>query len=80
MESNNNSGKPTPTLKITPLTNGPYYLINDMEPKEVENLHNSKGQPLSTIRGVALYRCGASNTKPFCDGKHREIKFKDEKN
>jgi CDGSH-type Zn-finger protein len=80
VESNNNSGKPTPTLKITPLTNGPYYLINDMEHKEVENLHKSKGQPLSTIRGVALYRCGASNTKPFCDGMHREIKFKDEKN
>jgi CDGSH-type Zn-finger protein len=80
VESNNNSGKPTPTPKITPLTNGPYYLINDMEPKEVENLQNSKGQPLSTIRGVALCRFGASNTKPFCDDMHREIKFKDEKN
>ena len=24
---------------------------------------------------VALCRCGASNNKPFCDGRHREIEF-----
>ena len=78
--NNNNSGKPTPTPtpKIMPLTNGPYYLINDMEPKVVENLQNSKGQPLSTIRGVALCRCGASNTKPFCDGTHGIIRWSSE--
>jgi hypothetical protein len=50
--------------KILPLRNGPYYLLNDMEPKVVEHLQNSKGEPLSTIRGVALCRCGASNNKP----------------
>jgi hypothetical protein len=46
LESNNNSKNPTPTSKIIPLTNGPYYLINDMEPKVVENLQNSKEQLL----------------------------------
>jgi CDGSH-type Zn-finger protein len=61
--------------KIVPLPNGPYYLINDMEPKVVENLQNSKGESLSTIRGVALCRCGASNNKPFCDGTHGTIGF-----
>jgi hypothetical protein len=27
---------------IVPLPNGPYYFINDIEPKIVENLQNSK--------------------------------------
>lgn len=64
--------------KILPLRNGPYYLLNDMEPKVVENLQNSKGKPLSTIQGVALCRCGASNNKPFCDGTHGTIGFSSE--
>jgi hypothetical protein len=51
--------------KILPLRNGPYYLLNDMEPKVIEHLQNSKGEPLSTIRGVALCRCGASNINHF---------------
>ena len=66
--------------KILPLANGPYYLLNDMKPKIVENLQNSKGEPLSTVSGVALCRCGASNDKPFCDGMHRVINLKDDKN
>jgi CDGSH-type Zn-finger protein len=64
--------------KIMPLSNGPYYLINDMEPKVVENLQNSKGESLSTIRGVSLCRCGASKNKPFCDGTHGTIGFSSE--
>jgi CDGSH-type Zn-finger protein len=64
--------------KIMPLSNGPYYLINDMEPKVVENLQNSKGESLSTLRGVALCRCGASKNKPFCDGTHGMIGFSSE--
>ena len=64
--------------KIVTLPNGPYLLIDDMEPKLVENLRNSKGEPLSTIRGVSLCRCGASNKKPFCDGTHGKIAFSSE--
>jgi CDGSH-type Zn-finger protein len=64
--------------KISPLPNGPYYLVNDMEPKVVENLQNSKGEPLSMVSGVALCRCGASNNKPFCDGTHATIGFSSE--
>src|ERR687897_1428959 len=64
--------------KILPLPNGPYYLINDMEPKIIENLQNSKGELLSTIRGVSLCRCGASKNKPFCDGTHGKIGFSSE--
>jgi CDGSH-type Zn-finger protein len=64
--------------KIMPLPNGPYYLLNDMKPKIVGNLQNSKGEPLSTVTGVALCRCGASNNKPFCDGTHATIGFSSE--
>ncbi|MDW0152770.1 MAG: CDGSH iron-sulfur domain-containing protein [Nitrososphaeraceae archaeon] len=74
MKSNNNENadmKP----KILPLPNGPYYLINDMQPKVVYNLQNFKGKPLSTTVGIALCRCGASKNKPFCDGTHNVIGF-----
>jgi CDGSH-type Zn-finger protein len=64
--------------KIVPLPNGPYYFINEMEPKIVENLINSKGEALSVTRGVSLCRCGASNNKPFCDGMHSRIGFSSE--
>jgi CDGSH-type Zn-finger protein len=85
LESNNSKGideadanliKEKP--KILPLPNGPYYLLNDMKPKIVENLQNSKGEPLSTVSGVALCRCGASKNKPFCDGTHGTIGFSTE--
>ncbi len=61
--------------KILPLPNGPYYLINDMQPKVVYNLQNFKGEPLATTVGIALCRCGASKNKPFCDGTHNVIGF-----
>src|ERR671914_198021 len=64
--------------KIVLLPNGPYLLIDDMEPKLVENLKNSKGEPLLAIRGVSLCRCGDSNNKPFCDGTHGKIGFSSE--
>ncbi|HEY6405010.1 MAG TPA: CDGSH iron-sulfur domain-containing protein, partial [Nitrososphaeraceae archaeon] len=61
--------------KISPLPNGPYYLLNDLELKVVENLQNSNGESLSTVLGVALCRCGASKNKPFCDGTHATVGF-----
>ena len=61
--------------KILPLPNGPYYLINDMQPKVVYNLQNFKGEPLATTVGIVLCRCGASKNKPFCDGTHNTIGF-----
>ncbi len=60
---------------IMPLPDGPYYLINDIKPKVVDNLQNSKGESLSALRGVSLCRCGASKNKPFCDGTHGKIRF-----
>jgi hypothetical protein len=54
--------------KILPLPNGPYYLINDMEPKIVENLQNSKGEPLSSTAGVACAAVVNLKTNPSVMG------------
>ena len=64
---------------IACLPNGPYYLLNDLEPVLVPNLQNSKGESLSSVRGVALCRCGGSKNKPFCDGTHGLNGFSDKK-
>ncbi len=61
------------------LPNGPYYLLNELAPKVISNIQNSRGEPCSTIPGVALCRCGGSNNKPFCDGTHGRIGFTDGK-
>ena len=55
----------------------PYYLLNDMGPKILENLLNSEGKQFSTIIGIALCKCGASKKKPFCDGRQKVINFND---
>jgi CDGSH-type Zn-finger protein len=61
--------------KIIPGPNGPLYLVNDPEPAIVENLVDSKGAPLATVRRIALCRCGQSKNKPFCDGTHSAAGF-----
>ena len=70
-----NNDKP----KIACLPNGPYYLLNDLTPRSVPNLQDAKGDPLATVTGVALCRCGGSSKKPFCDGTHGRIGFTDDK-
>src|SRR5437879_4366499 len=67
------------TPKIACLPNGPYYLLNDMTAAPVPNLRRANGEPCATARGVALCRCGGSRNKPFCDGTHSLIGFKDQK-
>ena len=54
-------------------SNGPLLV------KNLRSLRNSKGETLSTEEFMALCRCGASATKPFCDGTHSKIKFRDQK-
>lgn len=56
--------------KIACLSNGPYYLIEDVPPAPVPHLRRDDGATCSTTRGVALCRCGGSKNKPFCDGTH----------
>ena len=65
--------------RIACLANGPYYLINDPSPRPVATLRSAAGETYSTVQGVALCRCGQSKNKPFCDGTHSTIGFRDAK-
>ncbi|MGH6959969.1 MAG: CDGSH iron-sulfur domain-containing protein [Dongiaceae bacterium] len=68
---------PTQKPKLACLPNGPYYLLHDMTPSEVPNLRRASGEACANVRGVALCRCGGSKNKPFCDGSHWHIGFRD---
>jgi CDGSH-type Zn-finger protein len=56
--------------RITPYPNGPYLVRGEFEVADVD------GQVVPMRRRtIALCRCGASQTKPFCDGTHKLIGF-----
>jgi CDGSH-type Zn-finger protein len=58
-------------VRIRLRKNGPYVI----ESEDVEVV-DWNGVPYpSERRPVALCRCGASSTKPFCDGTHRTCGF-----
>jgi CDGSH-type Zn-finger protein len=40
-------------------------------------IESENGNPYETRNRVALCRCGASANKPFCNGSHASIKFRD---
>ena len=53
--------------------NGPYVILGEVQ--VVDHLGNEFLAPAGGKAGVALCRCGASRTKPFCDGSHRGCGF-----
>ncbi len=58
------------TIKV--LQNGPYLVDGD-----AATLVDWNGAPYPIRkRPFALCRCGASTTKPFCDGTHSRMGFK----
>jgi CDGSH-type Zn-finger protein/truncated hemoglobin YjbI len=64
------AGLPT---AIRAARNGPYLVTN------AERLLSWLGVPHTSLPQMALCRCGASKLKPYCDGSHAEIGFRDEK-
>ena len=60
-----------PTIECS--QDGPYVVRN------LEQLRNSRGEPIPTRRTLSLCRCGGSANKPFCDGTHSTIGFSGEK-
>lgn len=56
--------------RVVPYRDGPYLARGEFE------LLDQDGNVIETRRGtIALCRCGASRTKPFCDGTHKAIGF-----
>jgi CDGSH-type Zn-finger protein len=51
---------------------GPIYVRGGVE------ITGADGVAWETRNRVTLCRCGRSNTKPFCDGTHAHVHFKDE--
>jgi CDGSH-type Zn-finger protein len=64
--------KGEPSIFVAP--NGPYLVIGGPE-----LIETSRADGASTEH-FTLCRCGGSKNKPFCDGTHWYIKFKDDKN
>lgn len=56
-------------LIIKLMKNGPAILEGSY------TLESSKIGSVSSDKGIALCRCGASSNKPFCDGTHKDIGF-----
>jgi len=59
-----------PQVTITPRENGPYLVRGPISIRDADG----NEYPVPGDR-VALCRCGASTTKPFCDGTHSKIGF-----
>lgn len=59
---------------VTVTKNGPYAITGG-----IELLEQPLGEGASTEH-YTLCRCGGSKNKPFCDGSHWHLGFKDEKN
>ena len=66
-------------VRITPKANGPLIIegavrIVTPDGQELTPPLRKDGKPSEVI---VLCRCGASATKPFCDGTHKRIGFQD---
>lgn len=57
-------------LTITPLHNGPLLLSGNVE------ICSGTGRTVFRTQSARLCRCGASATKPFCDGSHARVGFR----
>jgi CDGSH-type Zn-finger protein len=58
------------TLSVEPLPDGPLQLLGNVE------ICAGTGRTITRAQNARLCRCGASSTKPFCDGTHARIGFK----
>lgn len=56
-------------MKVEVTPNGPYLIKTECL------IVHSDGREETKMGTVALCRCGASNNKPYCDGRHRKVGF-----
>lgn len=57
--------------KINLIPNGPMVVEGEFV------VNDKNGNLLATKEKAYLCRCGGSANKPFCDGSHKKIEFKD---
>jgi CDGSH-type Zn-finger protein/uncharacterized Fe-S cluster protein YjdI len=57
-------------LAIDPQLDGPLQIRGNLE------ITSGTGRMVARVKSARLCRCGASNTKPFCDGSHARIGFR----
>jgi CDGSH-type Zn-finger protein/uncharacterized Fe-S cluster protein YjdI len=57
-------------LTINPQTDGPLSVRGNLE------ITSGTGRVVARLGQAKLCRCGASNTKPFCDGSHARVGFR----
>lgn len=60
------------TTSVEVMKNGPLMVYGNLKVKD------SKGNEQMKSKVTAFCRCGASANKPFCDGSHMRIGFKDD--
>lgn len=69
----NDEGKPQESSnsnnKAQCMPNGPLMVQGDWEIEKADGSTETKSGP------IAFCRCGASNSKPFCDGTHSKVDF-----
>ncbi len=56
-------------VTIDIIKNGPFIVNGTVE------LKDANGNAYPAKQRIALCRCGASTTKPFCDGMHSKVGF-----
>ncbi len=54
---------------VTPTDDGPYQVSGSF------SLKDAAGNEITVEGDAYLCRCGASASKPFCDGSHRKASF-----
>ncbi|MFC2101425.1 (4Fe-4S)-binding protein [Bacteroidota bacterium] len=77
-----NKGSPAPDkVKEAPTSEGAKVQILRNGPALISGnytLHDTSNQPIEIKTEIAaICRCGASRRKPFCDGNHTRVGFKD---
>lgn len=61
-------------IDVVATKNGPYLLTGSLSQLELRDGDGNR-YDLSGKSRIFLCRCGASTTKPFCDGRHSRIGF-----
>lgn len=70
-------------IQVTVSKNGPYLVVGDIALAKQTIVADAEGgseawkegPPIDHAATYALCRCGASQSKPFCDGSHQKVGF-----